>query len=130
MSMQDPMSDMLTRIRNGLSASKTSVSMPYSKQKEAVAKLLTKEGYIQGFEVDPEGNKRLKIALKYCRGMPVIELLKRVSRPGLRIYKKHKDLPKVYGGYGVAIISTSKGLMSDRQARAQGFGGEVVCYVA
>ncbi|MBK2125985.1 30S ribosomal protein S8 [Fangia hongkongensis] len=130
MSMQDPIADMLTRIRNGLSSGKKAVSMPLSKQKKAIAALLLQEGYIKGFDVDSENNGTLKVELKYHEGQPVIEMLKRVSRPGLRIYKMATDLPKVYGGYGVAVVSTSKGLMSDREARNQGIGGEIVCYVA
>ncbi len=130
MSMQDPIADMLTRIRNGLSSGKKAVSMPLSKQKKAIAALLLQEGYIKGFDVDSENNGTLKVELKYHEGQPVIEMLKRVSRPGLRIYKMATDLPKVYGGYGVAVVSTSKGLMSDREARNQGIGGEIVCYIA
>ncbi|MFZ9034783.1 MAG: 30S ribosomal protein S8 [Francisellaceae bacterium] len=130
MSMQDPIADMLTRIRNGLSAHKVTVSMPLSKQKKAIAELLTKEGYIKGFEVSDENNGTLNVSLKYHQGKPVIEVLKRVSRPGLRIYKAAADLPKVYGGLGIAVVSTSKGLMSDRVARADGVGGEIICYVA
>ena len=130
MSMQDPIADMLTRVRNGLSAGKESVLMPLSKQKKAIASLLLKEGYIQHFEITEDSNPLLRIDLKYHQGQPVVEMLKRVSRPGLRIYKAAKDLPTVYGGFGVAVISTSKGLMSDREARAKGIGGEVICYVA
>lgn len=130
MSMQDPIADMLTRVRNGLSAGKESVLMPLSKQKKAIASLLLKEGYIQHFEITEDSNPLLRIDLKYHQGQPVVEMLKRVSRPGLRIYKAAKDLPTVYGGFGVAVISTSKGLMSDREARAEGIGGEVICYVA
>ena len=130
MSMQDPIADMLTRVRNGLSAGKESVLMPLSKQKKAIASLLLKEGYIQHFEITEDSNPLLRIGLKYHQGQPVVEMLKRVSRPGLRIYKAAKDLPTVYGGFGVAVISTSKGLMSDREARAEGIGGEVICYVA
>lgn len=130
MSMQDPIADMLTRIRNGLSSQKQVVSMPLSKQKKAIAALLLKEGYIKGFDVCSENNGSLQIELKYHEGAPVIELLKRVSRPGLRIYKTANELPKVHGGYGVAVVSTSKGLMSDKEARYQGIGGEIICYVA
>lgn len=129
MSMQDPIADMLTRIRNGLSAYKTAISIPLSKSKKAIAELLVNEGYIDGMKIS--GDKRtLSIQLKYHQGKPVIEMLKRVSRPGLRIYKTVDKLPKVYGGFGVAVISTSKGLMSDRKARLEGIGGEVICYVA
>lgn len=129
MSMQDPIADMLTRIRNGLSAHKTAISIPLSKSKKAIAELLVNEGYIDAMKIS--GDKRtLSIKLKYHQDKPVIEMLKRVSRPGLRIYKTVDKLPKVYGGFGVAVISTSKGLMSDRKARLEGIGGEVICYVA
>jgi len=130
MSMQDPIADMLTRIRNGLSARKESISMPLSKQKQAIASLLLREGYIQKFEVIKERNPLLRIDLKYNENKPVVEMLKRVSRPGLRIYKASKNLPKVLGGFGITIISTSKGLMSDREASKKGLGGEIICYVA
>lgn len=130
MSMQDPIADMLTRIRNGLSAEKSSVTMSLSKQKKAIADLLVKEGYIGGYTVTEENNGQMTVELKYFQGKPVIEMLKRVSRPSLRIYKSATDLPKVHGGLGVAIISTSKGLMSDKDARNQGLGGEIICYVA
>lgn len=127
--MQDPIADMLTRIRNGLSAHKTAISIPLSKSKKAIAELLVNEGYIDAMKIS--GDKRtLSIKLKYHQDKPVIEMLKRVSRPGLRIYKTVDKLPKVYGGFGVAVISTSKGLMSDRKARLEGIGGEVICYVA
>ena len=131
MSMSDPISDMLTRVRNGQQAGKISVSMPSSKRKVAVASLLQEEGYISGFSTQENGKKTLlQVYLKYFQGKPVIEMVQRVSRPGLRIYKGSKELPKVQGGLGVAIISTSKGLMSDRAARAAGHGGEVMAYVA
>lgn len=131
MSMSDPISDMLTRIRNAQRADKRAVSMPSSKLKVAVATVLRDEGYIEGFQVeDRAGKPQLAINLKYYMGVPVIELLKRVSRPGLRVYKKSGDLPRVLGGLGVAIVSTSKGVMTDRSARAQGQGGEVLCIVA
>ena len=131
MSMSDPISDMLTRVRNGQQAGKISVSMPSSKRKVAVASLLQEEGYISGFSVREDGKKALlQIELKYFQGKPVIEMVQRVSRPGLRIYKGSKELPRVQGGLGIAIISTSKGLMTDRAARAAGHGGEVVAYVA
>jgi len=131
MSMSDPISDMLTRVRNGQQAGKISVSMPSSKRKVAVASLLQEEGYISGFSVREDGTKALlQIDLKYFQGKPVIEMVQRVSRPGLRIYKGSKELPKVQGGLGIAIISTSKGLMTDRAARAAGHGGEVMAYVA
>ena len=132
MSMSDPISDMLTRIRNGQHISLPSVSMPSSQRKVAIAKVLQDEGYIAGFSVeDQPGNKReLTIELKYFEGQPVIEKIQRVSRPGLRVYKKNDELPKVLGGLGVAIISTSQGVMSDRAARSKGCGGEVLCVVS
>ena len=131
MSMSDPISDMLTRVRNGQQAGKITVSMPSSKRKVVVASLLEEEGYISGFSVREDGKKALlQIDLKYFQGKPVIEMVQRVSRPGLRIYKGSKELPKVQGGLGIAIISTSKGLMTDRAARAAGHGGEVMAYVA
>ena len=131
MSMSDPIADMLTRIRNGQQVGKTSVVMPSSRQKVAIAQLLQDEGYVSGFSVSEEGGKNLlSVDLKYFQGKPVIEEIQRVSRPGLRIYKGTKELPKVRGGLGIAIVSTSKGLMTDRAARAAGQGGEVVAYVA
>ena len=131
MSMSDPIADMLTRIRNAQGVEKTEVIMPASKLKVAIAGVLKDEGYIDGFEVDPnKGKPELKIALKYYAGRPVIERLERVSRPGLRIYKSRNDLPEVMNGLGVAIVSTSRGVMTDRKARTQGVGGEVICYVA
>jgi len=131
MSMSDPISDMLTRIRNGQSAGKANVRMPASKKKLAVAKVLLDEGFIAGVSAVEESNKPvMDVTLKYFQGAPVIDKLQRVSRPGLRIYKGKGDLPKVRGGLGVAIISTSKGLMTDREARKQGHGGEIIAYVA
>jgi len=131
MTMTDPIADMLTRIRNGQSARKVSVSMPASKSKEAVAKVLQDEGYITGFATEGEGaEKQLTVELKYFEGAPVIEKIQRASRPGLRIYRGKDGLPKVLGGLGVAIVSTSAGVMSDRQARKQGIGGEVICVVS
>ena len=131
MSMNDPIADMLTRIRNGQGARKLSVSMPASKAKEAVAKVLQDEGYITGFATDGEGStKQLTIELKYFEGVPVIETIQRSSRPGLRIYRGKEGLPKVMGGLGVAIVSTSAGVMSDRQAREKGIGGEGLCIVS
>ncbi len=131
MTMQDPISDMLTRIRNGLAAGKVHVAMPLSKQKRAIAEVLKSEGYVKDFTVETvEGKQELYIVLKYFDGKPVIDRLKRVSRPGLRIYRGKDELPSVLGGLGVAIISTSHGLMTDRAARAAGYGGEVICYVA
>ncbi len=130
MSMQDPIADMLTRIRNGQSAQKKSVTMPTSKLKKAIAQVLKDEGYIKDFDVSDEAKSQLTVELKYHNGQPVIEELKRVSRPGLRIYRGTDELPKVIGGLGVAIISTSKGVMSDRAARKIGHGGEVLCLVS
>lgn len=131
MSMSDPIADMLTRIRNGQAAKKTEVSMPSSKLKVAIAEVLKSEGFIMGSAVkDVDGKPQLVVELKYYEGKPVIEKLDRASRPGLRTYKSKDDLPKVMGGLGVAIISTSHGIMSDRAARKAGFGGEVICYVA
>ena len=131
MSMSDPIADMLTRIRNGQQRGKITIVMPSSKQKLAVAQLLKDEGYIADATVESNGPKsELFIKLKYFRGKPVIELLKRVSRPGLRIYRAHDALPKVWGGLGIAIVSTSKGMMTDRAARQAGHGGEVIAYVA
>ena len=131
MTMTDPISDMLTRIRNGQKARKVSVSMPASKAKEAVASVLKDEGYITSFSTDGDGaSKSLSVELKYFEGVPVIERIERASRPGLRIYRGKEGLPKVLGGLGVAIVSTSAGVMSDRQAREKGIGGEVLCIVS
>ncbi len=130
MSMQDPLSDMLTRIRNAQMAGKKSVEMPGSKLKAAVAKVLKEEGYVGDFSLsDESGKPRLAIALKYYQGKPVIAEIDRVSRPGLRRYSAKDELPSVRAGLGVAIVSTSKGVMSDRAARAAGVGGEVLCTV-
>jgi small subunit ribosomal protein S8 len=129
--MSDPISDMLTRIRNGQTANKTAVELPSSKQKLAIANLLKDEGFIKEVSVRNDGVMPiLVLELRYFQGMPVIEEIKRVSRPGLRVYKGCKDLPKVRGGLGIAIISTSRGMMTDRAARASGQGGEVVAFVA
>ncbi len=131
MTMTDPISDMLTRIRNGQKARKVSVSMPASKQKEAVVRVLKDEGYITDYSTEGEGaEKSLTVELKYFEGVPVIEKIQRASRPGLRIYRGKEELPKVLGGLGVAIVSTSAGVMSDRQAREKGIGGEVICVVS
>jgi small subunit ribosomal protein S8 len=132
MSMNDPISDMLTRIRNAQMAEKASVSMPSSKLKVAIAEVLKEEGYVDGFKVEQgePGKSTLQIGLKYYSGRPVIEKIQRVSRPGLRIYKGNNDIPTVMNGLGIAIVSTSKGLMTDRKARANGIGGEVLCVVA
>jgi small subunit ribosomal protein S8 len=131
MSMSDPIADMLTRIRNAQRVDKTEVVMPSSKLKVAIAQVLKDEGYIEGFAVQPnEGKPELRVGLKYYAGRPVIERLERVSRPGLRVYKGRDDIPEVMNGLGVAIVSTSRGVMTDRKARSQGVGGEVICYVA
>ena len=131
MSMNDPISDMLTRIRNAQQAEKESVSMPSSNLKVAIAKVLKDEGYIDDFAVRGEVAKPvLEVSLKYYAGSPVIEKIERVSRPGLRIYKPSRDIPNVMNGLGVAIVSTSKGVMTDRKARGMGIGGEVLCIVA
>lgn len=131
MSMSDPIADMLTRIRNGQQARKVSVAMPASKAKLKIAEVLKDEGYISGCEVaDVEGKPQLTVTLKYYNNAPVISKIERVSRPGLRIYKSKGEVPQVLGGLGVAIISTSKGVMPDSKARAAGEGGEVLCYVS
>jgi len=131
MSISDPIADMLTRIRNGQTRGKITISMPASKQKIAIAGLLRDEGYIGDFSVDEaDGKPQLELKLKYFRGKPVIEFIKRVSRPGLRIYRGKGDIPQVWGGLGIAIVSTSQGLMSDRVARREGHGGEILAFVA
>ena len=130
MSMHDPISDMLTRIRNAQRANKASVAMPSSKLKVAIAKVLKEEGYVEDFSVSTEAKATLEIQLKYYAGRPVIERIQRVSRPGLRVYKVSSDIPTVMNGLGVVIVSTSKGVMTDRKARANGVGGELLCVVA
>lgn len=131
MSMSDPIADMLTRIRNAQGVDKVSVEMPSSKVKVAIAQVLKDEGYIESFSIVGESAKPvLKIELKYYAGRPVIEKIERVSKPGLRIYKGKDSIPEVMNGLGVAIVSTSKGVMTDRKARTTGIGGEVICYVA
>jgi small subunit ribosomal protein S8 len=131
MSLQDPISDMFCRIQNGQARAKVKVDMPSSKIKAAIAEILKQEGYITDYLVhEVAGKKQLTIELKYFEGKPVIEKLQRVSKPGLRRYKSRDDLPRVLGGFGTAIISTSRGVMTDKNARAQGIGGEVLCYVA
>ncbi|MEW6694902.1 30S ribosomal protein S8 [Tepidimonas thermarum] len=131
MSMSDPIADMLTRIRNAQMVDKAVVTMPASKLKTAIAQVLKEEGYIDGFQVKEAGGKKeLEIALKYYAGRPVIERIERVSRPGLRVYRGAKSIPQVMNGLGVAIVTTPKGVMTDRKARAAGVGGEVLCYVA
>ncbi len=129
MSLQDPIADMLTRVRNAQKANKVSVEMPASKQKARIAAVLRDEGYIKDFKVTEGAKATLAIELKYYQGKPVIEELRRISRPGLRIFKSKDELPSINGGLGIAIISTSKGVMTDRQARAAGHGGEVICSV-
>lgn len=130
MSMQDPIADMLTRIRNGQAANKVAVNMPSSKLKVAIANVLAEEGFIESVNVVNGKKPEMEITLKYFQGKPVVESIQRVSRPGLRIYKRKDELPRVMGGLGIAVISTSKGIMTDRKAREAGLGGEVICYVA
>jgi small subunit ribosomal protein S8 len=131
MSMSDPIADMLTRIRNGQMAGHASVNIPSSKMKIAVANVLKEEGYVSAYDVNEiNGKPELNVSLKYFEGKPVIDMIKRISRPGLRVYKNKNELPTVIGGLGVAIISTSKGIISDRLAREHGVGGEIICYVA
>ncbi len=130
MTMTDPIADMLTRIRNAQATKKLSVSMPASKQKAGIAEVLKNEGYIKDYSISDEAHPQLTIELKYHDGKPVIDRLERVSRPGLRTYKGKNELPRVRGGFGIAIVSTSSGLMTDAQARAAGQGGEIICYVA
>lgn len=129
MSMQDTLADMLTRIRNGQMAEKVAVAMPSSKMKVSLAEVLKQEGFITNFSIEGDVKPTLTVELKYFEGKPVIEKIKRVSRPGLRIYKNADELPKVSNGLGVALISTSKGIMTDRSAREAGIGGEVICTV-
>jgi len=131
MSMSDPIADLLTRIRNAQMVAKSTVSVPSSKVKVAIAQVLKDEGYIDGFQVKNENGKtELEISLKYYAGRPVIERIERVSRPGLRVYKGRDAIPQVMNGLGVAIVTTPKGVMTDRKARQAGIGGEVLCYVA
>ena len=130
MSMSDPIADMLTRIRNAQLVEKSTVVMPSSKLKVAIAQVLRDEGYIEGYAVKGDAKSELEIALKYYAGRPVIERIERVSRPGLRVYKGRHAIPQVQNGLGVAIVTTPKGVMTDRKARASGVGGEVLCYVA
>ncbi len=131
MSMSDPIADMLTRIRNAQMVGQVDAKMPASKLKAAIAQVLKDEGYIEDYAVREDGTKgELRIGLKYYAGRPVIERLERVSKPGLRVYKGRHDLPRVMNGLGVAILSTSRGVMTDRKARATGVGGEVLCIVA
>ena len=129
MSMQDPIADFLTRIRNAQQAAHQDVRMPHSKVKVAICRVLEQEGYIEGFSESEGAKQELKVELRYRDGTPVIEELQRVSRPGLRVYSTHADLPRVRGGLGVAIVSTSQGVMADRAARGLGIGGEVLCTV-
>jgi len=129
MSLQDPIADMLTRVRNAQKANKVNVEMPSSKQKARIAEVLKSEGYISDYKVSEGNLNKLVIELKYYQGKPVIEEMRRISRPGLRIFKSKDELPSINGGLGIAIISTSKGVMTDAQARAAGHGGEVICSV-
>lgn len=129
MSMNDPIADMLTRVRNGLSANMAEVKMPSSKVKIAIATVLKDEGYITDFSVTGDVKPEMTVNLKYYNGKPVIAKIDRVSRPGLRIYKNKNEIPKVIGGLGIAVVSTSAGIMTDRAARKVGHGGEILCYV-
>lgn len=130
MSMSDPIADMLTRIRNGQSAAKADVAMPASNMKQSIAQVLKDEGYINDFSVTQDAKPQLTVSLKYHDGKPVIEKIQRMSRPGLRVYKNTDEIPKVLNGLGIVIVSTSKGMMTDRAARAAGIGGELICSVA
>ena len=128
--MTDPIADMLTRIRNAQSAGKADVTMPSSKAKLAIAGVMKEEGYITDFAVSSDGKPNMTVTLKYYQGSPVIDEMKRISRPGLRIYKNKDELPKVLNGLGIAIISTSAGVMTDKKARSEGRGGEVICTIS
>lgn len=131
MSMQDPIADMLTRIRNAHAVTKSTVTMSWSRMRCAILDLLREEGFITQYEITGEGVKKdIVVALKYHEGKPVISQIQRVSRPGLRVYKSKDELPKVKNGLGLAVVSTSQGVMSDRRARVQGLGGEVICYIS
>ena len=130
MSMQDPIADMLTRIRNGQAANKVAVTMPSSKLKVAIANVLKEEGFIEDFKIEGDAKPVLELVLKYFQGKPVVESIQRISRPGLRIYKKKDELPKVMAGLGIAVVSTSKGVLTARAACLARLGGEIICYVA
>lgn len=130
MSMHDPISDMLTRIRNAQRANKVMVAMPSSKLKKAIAQVLKEEGYIEDYTISADAKPILEIQLKYYSGKPVIDQIKRVSRPGLRVYKPSNQIPAIMNGLGIAIVSTSRGVMTDRKARSEGVGGELLCIVA
>jgi len=130
MCMSDPIADMLSRIHNGHAARKQQVTMPASKAKRAIAQILKEEGYISDYSIVEGVKSTLTVVLKYYQGQPVIKLLRRVSRPGLRIYRSKENIPKVTGGLGIAVVSTSKGLMTDRKARSEGHGGEILCLVS
>lgn len=130
MSMHDPISDMLTRIRNAQHANKAVVAMPSSKLKKAIAQVLKEEGYVEDYTISADAKPVLEIQLKYYSGKPVIDQIKRVSRPGLRVYKPSNQIPAVMNGLGIAIVSTSRGVMTDRKARSEGVGGELLCIVA
>jgi small subunit ribosomal protein S8 len=129
MSLSDPLGDMLTRIRNGQTANKSAIKSPASKLRMSVLEVLQREGYIRGYEREAEGHQELSIALKYHNGIPVIRELKRVSKPGRRVYSGFKELPRVYNGLGIAIVSTPRGVLSDSEARDAHVGGEVLCTV-
>jgi small subunit ribosomal protein S8 len=129
MSLSDPLGDMLTRIRNGQTANKSAIKSPASKLRVSVLDVLQREGYIRGYERDPDGHQELSIALKYHNGVPVIRELRRVSKPGRRVYSGAKELPRVYNGLGIAIVSTPRGVLSDSEARDAHVGGEVLCTV-
>ncbi len=128
--MQDPIADMLTRIRNGQTAKKVTITIPASKVKVAISNVLKEEGFIESFTIEGKNKPVLKLVLKYFKSNAVVENMQRISRPGLRIYKKKDKLPKVMAGLGIAVVSTSKGVMTDRSARLAGLGGEIICYVA
>ncbi|CAL4323823.1 30S ribosomal protein S8 [Buchnera aphidicola (Chaitophorus sp. 3695)] len=130
MSMQDPISDMFVRIKNAQFSNKISVNIPFSNFKKEITKLLKKEGYIENYSVKNFKKSNLKIFLKYFKGKPVIENITRISKPGLRIYKRKNEIPQVISGLGIVIMSTSKGVLSDKEARKKGLGGEIICYVS
>ncbi|MBT3549070.1 MAG: 30S ribosomal protein S8 [Gammaproteobacteria bacterium] len=130
MSMSDTIADLLTRIRNGQSAEKESVTMPFSKMKLSICKVLENEGYIDSTDVSGETKKELTVSLKYYEGKPVIENIKRISKPSLRIFKSAKEVPNVKNGLGICIVSTSHGVMTDREAREKNYGGEIICIVS
>ncbi len=130
MSMNDTISDLLTRVRNGQMSNKSSISAPYSKMKEAICKVMLDEGYISNYQINDENKKTINVELKYFDGKPVIDYIKRVSRPGLRIYKSSNDIPLVKNGLGICIVSTSQGLMTGKTAKEKNYGGEIICYIS